>query len=161
MRVLGECFPLLIGVAPLRYDASTLRQMNDGFEAYFQRGQPYAFVSVQPEGSTTPGAAERKLLMQWLESPRVQHYARELCVGSAVVVDGPLMRGALTAVLWFWKPPFPLEAVKTPEGGIDYCIAQLTQRGVPLPTSAHVLGARAVHVLAAALAADLPRAAQQ
>jgi hypothetical protein len=152
MRVLDECFPLLIGVAPARYDALALRQLKDAFERYFERGQLYAFVSVQPEGSAAPGAAERRLLMQWLESPRVQHYSRELCVGSAAVLDGAPMRGALTAILWFWKPPFPLEVVKTPEVGIDYCIAQLAERGVALPTSKPVLGARAVHVLAAALA---------
>jgi len=126
MRVLGECFPLLLGVAPLRYDVSSLRQLSDAFEGYFQRGQPYAFVSVQPQGSIAPGATERKLLMQWLGSPRVKHYSAELCVASAAVVDGSLMRGALTAILWFWKPPFPLEVVKTPEQGIDYCIAQLS-----------------------------------
>jgi hypothetical protein len=69
------------------------------------------------------------------------------------------MRGALTAILWFWKPPFPLEVVKTPEQGIDYCIAQLSKRGIALPTSPLGLGAHAVRLLASALAGDPPRAA--
>jgi len=151
MQVLGECFPLLIGVAPMRYDAVTIRQLAEAFEVYFERGQLYAFVSVQPQGSTPPGPYERKLLMDWLASARVRQYSGQLCVAAAAGVDSTMMRGALTALLWFWKPPFQLEVMKTPEEAIDHCVRRLEQCGVPLHISAQSLGAHALRVLASAL----------
>lgn len=151
MLVLGECFPLLIGVAPMRYDASTIRQLTDSFEGYFQKRERYAFMSVQPRGSIPPGPAERKLLMQWLSSERVRRCSADLCVGSAAVVDNTVMRGALTALLWFWQPPFPLEVVKAPEQGIAHCIELLQKRGLVQPDGAATLSASAARALAAAL----------
>jgi len=151
MQVLGGCFPLLIGVAPMRYDAASVRQLAESFEVYFERGLPYAFMSVQPQGSTPPGASERKLLMQWLVSARVRQHSGQLCVGAAAVVDDTVMRGALTALLWFWKPPFQLQVVKTPEQGIDHCIHALERHRVKLPTSARALGAHAKRLLVSTL----------
>jgi hypothetical protein len=157
MLVLGECFPLLIGVAPMRYTAASVRQLTESFEVYFQRGHRYAFVSVQPQGSTAPGASERKLLMQWLASARVRESSSQLCVAAAAVVDDTVMRGALTALLWFWKPPFQLEVVKTPEAGIAHCIHALEQSGMRLPTNATALSAHAGRLLASTL--ELERSA--
>jgi hypothetical protein len=159
MRVLGDCFPLLLGVAPLRYDAASVRQMSEAFEGYFRRGERYALVSVQPQGSAPPSPTERKALMEWLGSPRVRQYSGQLCIASAAVMENALMRGALTAVLWFWKPPFPLEVVKTPERGIDYCIEQLERQGARLPASPGALASRASRVLASALYGDQPHTA--
>jgi hypothetical protein len=156
MQVLGKCFPLLIGIAPRRYDAASILQLTEAFEAYFQRGQRYAFISVQPEGSTPPGPSERKLLMEWLGSARVRQYSGQLCVAAAAVVDSTLMRGALTALLWFWNPPFELKVVETSEEAISYCVRRLELSGVPLPTSARALAAHAVRVLASALGPDRP-----
>jgi hypothetical protein len=151
MLVLGEGFPLLIGVAPMHWDTASIRHLTESFEVYFQRGHRYAFVSVQPQGSTPPGASERKLLMQWLASARVRECSSQLCVAAAAVVDNTVMRGALTALLWFWKPPFQLQVVRTPQAGIEHCVHGLEQSGVRLPTDARALGAHATRLLASAL----------
>jgi hypothetical protein len=152
MRLLAGCFPLLIGIAPERYDAAAVQGMHDAFEPYYRRGQRYALLSIQPRGSVAPGAKERKMLMDWVGSPRVLEYASRLCVGAAAVVDGAMMRGALTAVLWVWKPPFPLHAAATVSEGIDHCVQRLVAAGVPLPAHAPELQIRAARTLEAALA---------
>lgn len=157
MIVLSECFPLLIGVAPVRYTAASVRELTESFEIYFRRGQQYAFISVQPPGSIPPGPSERKLLMQWLASERVRQYSGQLCVSAAAVVDNTVMRGALTALLWFWKPPFALEVVGTATRAIAHCVRGLERSRVPLPASADVLRSQAERALAAALAT--PRSA--
>jgi hypothetical protein len=153
MRVFGESFPLLVAVAPSRYDADAVRRMDDAFEPYFQRGERYAVISIQPTGSIAPGAAERKQMLDWLESPRVRHYAGELCVGAATIIHGPLMRGALTAVLWFWKPPFPMETVPTVARAVDYCVERLRSAGVQLPTEPVELTERVERLLATTVGA--------
>jgi hypothetical protein len=152
MRLLAECFPLLICIAPKRYDAAAVQCLEDVFEPYFRRGQRYALLSIQPKGSVAPGAKERKMLMDWVGSPRVLEYASRLCVGAAAVVDGALMRGALTAVLWVWKPPFPLHAAGTAAEGIDHCLQRLVAAGVLLPADSRGLQSRAERTLEAALA---------
>ena len=95
------------------------------------------------------------MLMDWVGSPRVLEHASRLCVGAAAVVDGALMRGALTAVLWVWKPPFPLHAAATVPEGIDHCLRRLAGAGVPLPVDSIELQARAERALEAALAEAL------
>jgi hypothetical protein len=151
MRLLADTFPLLVGVGPKRYDEAGVRERAAAFEPHFQAGKRYAFVCVQPAGTATPGAHERKLILDWADSPRVRRYAKELCVSAATVVDGAVLRGALTAILWFWRPPFPMKAVATPQLGMDYCLDQLTRAGVSLPVSSEALRARAEAQLDAAL----------
>jgi hypothetical protein len=156
MRVFGEHFPLVVAVAPRRYDAAAVQRMADGFEAYFQRGERYAVISIQPQGSITPGPAERKLVLDWLESPRVRRFGGELCVGAATIMHGALMRGAFTAVLWFWKPPFPMETVPTVGRAVDYCVERLRAAGVRIPVGPAELKLR-VEQLSASVDAEPPQ----
>jgi hypothetical protein len=157
MRVFGECFPLLLAVAPKRYDPAAVQRMADAFEVYFQRGERYAVISIQPDGSVTPGASERKLVLDWLESPRVQRCAGELCVGAATIIHGSLMRGAFTALLWFWRPPFPMESVASVARAVDYCVERLRSAGVDLPAEPAELRRRIERLLATALEAGAAR----
>lgn len=154
MRVVGESFPLLVAVAPRRYDAAAVQRMADAFEVYFQRGERYAVISIQPKDSITPGASERKLMLDWLESPRVRHCAGELCVGAATIIHGAVMRGAFTALLWFWRPPFPMETVATVARAVDYCVERLSSAGSPIPASPAELKQRVERLLAASVDAD-------
>ena len=152
MRVLGDTFPLLVAVGPRRYDVESVKRMADAFEVYFQRGERYAVISIQPEDSITPGAAERRLMLDWLESPRVRRYAGTLCVGAATIMEGALMRGAFTAVLWFWRPPFPMETVATVERAVDYCVERLRASGVSVPAEPPVLKERIERLIATTIA---------
>lgn len=151
MRVFGESFPLLVAVGPRRYDAAAVQRMADAFEEYFQRGERYAVISIQPKDSITPGAAERRLVLDWLESPRVRRHAGELCVGAATIIEGAVMRGAFTAVLWFWMPPFPMETVATVEGAVDYCVERLRAARVQIPAEPAELKGRVERLLAASV----------
>lgn len=151
MRLVGDSFPLLVYVAPKEYSAVTVRQLAEAFEPYFARGERYAFLSVQPKSSIPPGPAERKLLMEWVQSPRTREYASQLCVGSAAVTHSALMRGALTAILWFWKLPFPLEPVPSIEAGVEYCVNRLVEAAVPLPIGRASLCRKATASIEAAL----------
>jgi hypothetical protein len=152
MRVLGDTFPLLVVVGPKRYDAESVKRLADAFEVYFQRGDRYAVISIQPEDSITPGAAERRLMLDWLESPRVRRYAGALCVGAATILEGALLRGAFTAVLWFWRPPFPMETVATVERAVEYCVERLRANGVSIPGEPAELTTRIEHLIATTIA---------
>lgn len=135
MRIHAETFPLLVYVPPKQYDAAAVRLMAELFRPFHLRGERYTLLAAQRKDAVVPGAAERKLIYDWIDSPEVRAYASKLCVGSAAVVDSVLMRGALTALLWFWKPPFPLEPVATPAAGTDFCMGRLLDARIPLPTT--------------------------
>ena len=147
MHVLGDTFPLLLQVGPHRYDAAEVASMAEQFEPYFQRGLRYASLYVQPPDAVNPGAHERKLITEWSDSPRVREFTRTLCVGTAVVLPNPIFRGALTAMMWLWKPVVHIEAVESVSEGIDYCLKCLEKADIPLPRAAGALRLEATELL--------------
>ena len=139
MRFLDDAFPLLVVMSEAGFDEGEMRAMVEGVEGYFRRNARFAVLSVSPGESVRMGARERKVLSDWVNSPRVSELSRRLCVGNSVVVPSAAARGALTAFLWFWTPPYPLRATATVEAGIDSCLERLTVCNVPLPRPAETL----------------------
>jgi hypothetical protein len=133
MRFIDDTFPLLVVLHGARFDAAEMRDMVEGYERYFERGARYTVLIVSPGIFVRLGARERKLIGAWVNDPRVRELSGKLCVGSATVVPSAMARGALTAILWFWTPPWPNCAVSTVEEGLDFCIGKLADASLPLP----------------------------
>jgi hypothetical protein len=133
MHLVSETFPLLVLVLPQRFDAEAVQRMAELYEPYFARSERYAVVSLQPPGSEAPGPAERKLITEWVDSPRVRRLTEQLCVASATVVSNPIARGALTAMLWVWKPATPVQPVSNLDEGVNHCLNKLRLAEVPIP----------------------------
>ena len=117
-----------------------------GSERLFARGERYALIVCSPIKSEM-GAKERKLITDWSNKPHVREKSRALCVASSTVVRNPLHRGALTAILWLWKPAAPHEASPTPEAAVDWCLERLEAASMPLPRSREVLRRLAIEQL--------------
>lgn len=147
LRFIDDGFPLILSIGPRVWQDSTIDEMAAGYERYFARGERYALISASPRGSVF-GAKHRKQVADWSNSPRVRQKSAELCVGSATLVHDALSRGALTAVLWLFKPAAPHEVVATPQEGVDWCIAKLQAAGIALPRSAAGLRSAALAHLA-------------
>lgn len=131
--LVGDYFPILLLVSPTQYTEDTVRQMAEAFEEYFIRGTRYVVISVSPNRAQPPDAKHRKLVTDWITSPRVMSYSGRLCLGSANIVPNALARGMHTALLWAWSPPFPIKPVAGPREALDYALAALEKAGVPLP----------------------------
>jgi len=147
IRFIDDCFPLIISIGPRIWQDSTIDDMAAGYERYFARGERYTLVSASPQGYVF-GAKHRKQVADWSNSARVRQKSGELCLGSATLARDALSRGALTAILWLFKPASPHQAVATPEEGVDWCIAKLQDAGVALPRSAAGLRSSALAHLA-------------
>lgn len=132
-------WPLLVHLGPKAYDRAAVEQMKASFERYFRRTDRYALVTVSPRGSTPPGAHERKAIAEWADSPRVREFSKQLCVGSASVIENALMRGALTAMMWIWTPASPHKAVSSVDEAIDYALDKLKAADIPLPRGGEAL----------------------
>lgn len=139
MEFNDSSWPIFVMVSPKVYDKASVDLMQSTFERVFQRGERYALITVSPRGASPPGAQERKAIAEWANLPRSRKYSRELCVGSASVVENALMRGALTAMMWIWTPASPHKAVANLSEALDYSLTLLEEGAVPLPRPASML----------------------
>lgn len=114
MRLLGEAFPLLVQVGPMQFTEESVREMAALYEPYFARGERYATVSLQPRNAKTPGAKERKLIVDWVTSARVAEATKRLCVASATVLPNPIARGVFTAMPGVWSRAAPVRTAGGP-----------------------------------------------
>lgn len=91
------------------------------------RGIPYAVI-LDASLASAPTAAQRGAQAKFLIEQGAR--CRALCRGGAFVISSPLIRGALTAILWVSDLPFE----HTVEGDI-YAAAQWTcaRLGIPVP----------------------------
>lgn len=137
MRLMGETFPVLVHVGPMEYTEEAVRQMADLYDEYFERGERYVLLALQPREARIPGAKERKRITDWTTSPRVLDASKKLCVASATVLPNAVTRGVYTALMWIWSPPFPVKAVGTVEEGLEHCLAGIERAGLTLPRPAH------------------------
>src|SRR5690349_19932835 len=133
MRIVDFAFPLVATISPMKWDEGAVRKMAEAYDGFFDRGSPFAVITHTPDGAGMPGARERKMITAWTNTPRVKEMSAKLCVGSATVLSNPLMRGALTAMLWVWTPTSPMKSVATPEEAFEWCWEQMRQAGMPLP----------------------------
>jgi hypothetical protein len=147
-----DCFPLLVTVSAPTFDETELRSMTEGFERCFARGEKYALVSVRPSNVAMPGPNERRRIAAWANHPRVQESMRRLCVGTAVVVQSPLLRAGLSVFTAIFNPAVRIEPVASSQKGIDYCITQLLKQGVRLQKPGDLVRFEAVRAIEAALA---------
>jgi hypothetical protein len=123
-------FPLILHVGPQRYDDEQLQAMWDGWARYFERGQRYALVSLTRRDAESPPARVRKAMADWASSPAVREKSKALCVASATVVSSAMARGALTALMWLWKPAMPHSAVGTVAEALAFCLPRLEAAGL-------------------------------
>ncbi|AKF09731.1 hypothetical protein [Sandaracinus amylolyticus] len=133
VQFIDEFFPLVVCVSPTRYDDVELQRMYDGYRRYFERGKRYALVTHTREGAEPASPRARKAIVDWANRPEVRANSAKLCVGSSTVVANALARGAMTAMLWLWKPASPHHLAATIDEAIDWSIDQLVAAGVALP----------------------------
>jgi hypothetical protein len=133
VQFIDDFFPLVVCVSPSRYDDVEMRRMFDGFRRYFERGERYALITHNPRDGEAASARARKAIVDWANLPDVRRQSAKLCVGSATVVANPLARGAMTAMLWLWKPANPHHMTATTEEAVDWAIQQLVDAQIALP----------------------------
>ena len=78
MKVYGDTFPLLVAVGPQHFDEAAMKEMAAAYEPYFARNERYTVLNVSPRGASNPGAKERKLITDWVNSPRVRDCSKRL-----------------------------------------------------------------------------------
>lgn len=130
VELLEEAFPLVVCVMPAAMNPGVVDEMATAFERMFQKGERYALVSCNRRGAPSMLAKERRLIAEWANQPRVREMSSKLCVGSATIVESPVQRAALTAILWFWTPASPHHAAGNAIEAVDFCAGRLEAAGM-------------------------------
>ena len=120
----------------------------DGFlrelDALLARQQPFALV-YDIRRASAANARQRAASAAFIQR---HGEATKLCLGLAFLTDNPLVEGAVTAICWLTKPPFPMKCFRDPEEGLLWIsrlshtagistaamLAHVQDRLVPTPT---------------------------
>jgi hypothetical protein len=156
MLFIDSEFPMIVSIRERQFDESELEQLAAAFDVYFRRGERYATLSVTTLTAKPVDARARSQIAAWANQPRVRHFSKLLCVGSATVTARAWERRALTAFQWLWTPVAPHRAVSTVSEGLSFCIAHLVAAGVALPSDAIALESNLTRTISAFPIAGLP-----
>ncbi len=124
-----EALPVVVYTVPRRIDDEAIARLDHWMHSLWDRQQQYAMINRSQPG-TTADVTERRRITEWANREDVREASRRWCVGSATLVESALTRGALTALLWVWKPVTPHKVVGDMAGALDYCFAQLAAAGI-------------------------------
>ncbi len=98
----------------------------DEMKRNLERRRPTAMVLDATNAGSTP-PTHRRRQAEWLK----EHEAllKQYSAGTAFVITSPLVRGALTAILWVQPMPASHTVVATRHEAEKWAIEQLTRRG--------------------------------
>ena len=89
-----------------------------------------AYTIQDNRGFPAAGAAERKILSEWMA--RDFDLLRSCSLGVGFVIDSGLVRGALTAVFWLSRLPSPYRVHATLEEALRVAIEQVEAANLPV-----------------------------
>jgi hypothetical protein len=99
----------------------------DAVETVFRTGDK-TFLVVDLSHLVIAPATQRKYAGEWTE--RTMELQRARSLGGAIVATSAIMRGAITAVQWFAKPPAPSKVFATRDEAIVFAVATIEAAGV-------------------------------
>ncbi len=123
--------------APLMVITSEGDSSDADFDAYLarmaqllQRRQRYAIL-FDARRAARPTPKQRHKQADWMKTHAAALRANN--AGIAFVIDNPVVRGALTAILWLQPMPAPHKIVATPEQGERWLCELLASEGLRVP----------------------------
>jgi len=131
VRVRAEHWPLVVLVAERSLERESLHDHEREVNALYAKKERFATLVETSAVSTMPDAATRKRLADWQNETR-NEIARYNVV-TATVVSSAVVRGAMTAMNWIFRPPNRQLAVATFDEGLDACVVALRAEGLALP----------------------------
>jgi hypothetical protein len=91
-----------------------------------------AAVVIDFSNASAIAPHQRKTIGEWRRE--VRELMRHVCVGMAMVVKTPLIRGVLTAIGWFSPEPVPVVYLNSLEEAIDWAIDACEKSGLSMPS---------------------------
>jgi hypothetical protein len=130
LKLFVDRWPLVVLVLA---DGASKQEYMDVLDAMSRQVEslhmPFVTVTDMRRVHSMPPADTRKQIADWMQT----HAKTTRAVGAVVIVDNPIMRGALTALYWLFTPPTPQAAVKDWREAHAWALEQLRKNHVPVP----------------------------
>jgi hypothetical protein len=107
------------------------------YEHIFAAPNRHALIVDTTTIVRVPDASLRKKIKAFEDSRR--QAAREKNIGSAVILEGALVRGAYTALRWISPQPAPNKAFANMQDAARWCVQGIEDDGQIVPVSAYRL----------------------
>ncbi len=95
----------------------------------------YALILHGEIGHRPVTSAQRKRIAEWRKRSMPRH--DPICVGTAVILESAVQRGAMKAINWLTTPLSPQKGVATRREAVEWCIRALGNAGVTVPEHVH------------------------
>lgn len=125
-----ELWPLVVIEAPAHSSVEAMEYFCARHDELFKRRERFATINDMRKMRGLVDPRARKIVGDWTKArePEIGRYL----VATANVADNPLIRGVITAVHWFVKPPNPLIVTGHMREGVDFCLEHLRREKIPL-----------------------------
>lgn len=112
-----------------------IHAMFAAYEGCYARAEPFHVVNDGLRIATAPNAAQRRLIAD--KAREHGPMSRQWVVGSATVVENPVMRGVVTALNWLTAPAYAHTICATLPEAIQVAVRALGERGIQLSAQLH------------------------
>jgi hypothetical protein len=129
-EIRADLFPLVLMTARQVLTASDADEVYDQFRAFLRRRSKFVTVTDVRAVNEMPDALTRKRLGEG--SARFMADAKPYALGSAIVLESAIVRGALTAIQWISRPEQPSVYFGTLRPAVDWAIQKLEAAGVAI-----------------------------
>lgn len=124
-------WPLFVTVMPREAGIDDLRTYFASVTRLYERRERFATLVETSDVRSIPGAAERRFIADY-QNATIDDI-RRYNVFTATVVPSTLVRGAMTALNWLFKPPNEQITVGGFSEGLSVCVDKLRADGASIP----------------------------
>jgi hypothetical protein len=132
LRTYTHAWPLFITVLPATLDLRDVEAYIPEVDTLYSRRERFASLVDTSAVTSLPGGDVRRRLADW-QNATIESIGR-YNVFSAIVAQSSVIRGALTAMNWIFRPPNEQVAVATFTEGFVRCLEKLRADGHPAPS---------------------------
>ena len=130
-------WPLAVITMPPVLTVADIEYMQECYEQVFAAPKRHALIVNTTTLVRVPDATLRKVTKAFEDSRR--QIIREKNIGSAIIIQSALTRGAYTALRWISPQPAPNRAFPTVREAADWCVNGIEQDGQIVPIAAYAL----------------------
>ncbi len=133
-------WPLVVITMPPVTTPADIEYMQRCYEHVFAAPKRHALIVDSTPIVRVPDASLRRQMKTFEDSRR--GIIRLKNIGSAIIIQNALVRGAYTALRWISPQPAPNKAFATMEDAARWCVQGIEEDGQIVPIAAYVLAGR-------------------
>lgn len=121
-------WPLVLIEMPRIIDDAGIHEVTSAMEVCFARQEPFVVIGDTGNMRRPPSATQRRAIAEFAKANAGS--TRRFAVGTAYVVTNTVIRGALDALNWIFRPTTPAARFRTRTQAIDWCVKILEEGGI-------------------------------